>query len=314
MANKKLLQMPMPAPATHKCVQALQDNVIECFVIGCGGNGAQMLTKLARLDHALRSCGHNGGIKVTAFDPDIVTTSNEGRQLFSPADVGHHKATLLITRLNAYYGLDWHARNEMFGGDAFGFEYQMPRHLLITCVDSAKSRRIIHTHIEDSYSKPFYWLDMGNMRDSGQVILGQPKNTIATATASQLGANMNLNASALLERNEATRLPIVTEIFPELLNPKLKEDNEPSCSLADALTKQSLFVNDMAVTLAAQLLDALLRGKEITHHGYFFDLASGRVNPLPVPAEPAQAVKPAKRTKRAATASAARTGRARRAA
>jgi hypothetical protein len=72
-------------------------------------------------------------------------------------------------------------------------------------------------------------------------------------------------------------------MFPEILNPRFKEDNQPSCSLAEALEKQDLFINQSVATYALHLLWRLFRAGSIEHHGYFINLESGRVNPLPVP-------------------------------
>ena len=77
-------------------------------LIGAGGTGSQVLTCLARLDITLRGLGHPG-LFVTLYDPDIVTESNIGRQLFSISDVGLNKAQCLITRINNFFGNDWKA-------------------------------------------------------------------------------------------------------------------------------------------------------------------------------------------------------------
>lgn len=50
-------------------------------LIGGGGTGSQILTSLARLDVTLRSLDHPG-LHVTLYDPDTVSQSNIGRQLF----------------------------------------------------------------------------------------------------------------------------------------------------------------------------------------------------------------------------------------
>lgn len=281
MPRKTILKLPEPQRPVHECVASLKEGIIECLLVGCGGNGAQMLTKLARLDYALRQCGHPGGIHVTAFDPDLVSPSNVGRQMFSPSDVGQNKAVVLISRINSFYGLDWRAQPCLFGNLTQFMETRIPQ-LLITCVDTAKARREIHNLMLCADKPSSYWLDLGNNKSDGQVILGQPKGSISTLTVSNHGKLKNLSLLAR-EAIEAHRLPIVTEVFPELLDPKLKESNVPSCSVADALSKQSLFVNDHMASWAAELLDQLLRVGKISYHGAFINLETGRVNPLNVP-------------------------------
>ena len=75
----------------HTIHPSLLRGQVSVALVGCGGVGSQVLTGLARLHKALVSLGHPGGLHVTAFDPDTVSESNVGRQLFSPADVGINK-------------------------------------------------------------------------------------------------------------------------------------------------------------------------------------------------------------------------------
>jgi PRTRC genetic system ThiF family protein len=72
------------------------------------------------------------------------------------------------------------------------------------------------------------------------------------------------------------------EIFPELLDESLEEDPRPSCSLAESLDQQDLFINQAVATFALNLLWRLFRDGKIEYHGGFINLATGRVNPLPV--------------------------------
>ena len=62
----------------------------------------------------------------------------------------------------------------------------------------------------------------------------------------------------------------------------MKEDNAPSCSLAEALERQDLFVNQTVTTFALQLLWKFIREGGLDIHGYFINLESGRVSPLPI--------------------------------
>jgi len=56
----------------------------------------------------------------------------------------------------------------------------------------------------------------------------------------------------------------------------------PSCSLAEALTRQSLFINRTLVAHGMAMLWELLHAGSIDHHGVFVNLKTGRTNPLPV--------------------------------
>jgi len=287
----------LPPTLTHNISSELLQRTVNVALVGCGGNGSQMLYKLARLDFALRECGHPGGLSVCVFDPDQVSPANIGRQLFSPDDVGLYKAIVLVNRINLGYGLAWNAVPEAFTMDRVRVETP---DLLITCVDTAKTRREIHHAIEKGRPErtPTYWLDLGNTRDTGQVILGEPGNrniqvmvgTGTTAVEMQTLSPQELHrrSVAALEAGQkegkrrwnARRLQTVTEVFPQLLDRRRKEDNAPSCSLAEALDKQSLFVNDHMCVWAMQMLDTLFREGKIDYHGVFINLKSGAARPL----------------------------------
>lgn len=60
------------------------------------------------------------------------------------------------------------------------------------------------------------------------------------------------------------------------------EDNTPSCSLAEALEKQDLFINQGVATFALQLLWQFIREGGLNIHGYFINLETGKVTPLPI--------------------------------
>lgn len=76
---------------------------VTVFVIGAGGTGSQVITNLARMSMALQALGHPG-LHVTVFDPDTVSQSNIGRQLFSETELGLNKAVSLVTRINRFFG------------------------------------------------------------------------------------------------------------------------------------------------------------------------------------------------------------------
>ena len=81
------------------------------------------------------------------------------------------------------------------------------------------------------------------------------------------------------------RLPTVLEYFPELADESAAEDDAPSCSVAEALERQSLFVNRVVASHALALLFDLLGRGSISHAGAFINLASGQAMPIPLPAE-----------------------------
>ena len=81
---------------------------------------------------------------------------------------------------------------------------------------------------------------------------------------------------------KANRLPNILGVFPQLKRKRRKEDNTPSCSLAEALERQDLFINQSVATFALQLLWQFIREGGLNIHGYFINLETGRVTPLPI--------------------------------
>lgn len=231
---------------------------IEVHLVGVGGNGAQMASRLARLDIAMRALGHPGGLHVTAWDPDDVSESNVGRQLFSQADVGLNKAVVMMHRLNLFYGLDWNAIAARYAPKPFHGGYGA--RLVISCVDSRAARQRLHTLTNDAT----YWLDLGNTESTAQVVLGQPASKRRSVSTAQ------------------PRLPCVTELYPELFEPDPNENDTPSCSVRVSLASQGLFVNDAVVTFGCQLLYQLLSKGRLSVHGAVMNLDSLRTAPIEV--------------------------------
>ena len=238
---------------------------ISIIVAGCGGNGAALLTGLARLDHALAQTSDRR-LFVTTFDDDRVSASNVGRQPFYTADVGRPKAVVLTERINHAYGLKWRAVEGRL--DSSGFNGKVC--LLVTCVDTAAGRRVIANAISSRKIKSTYWLDLGNRATDGQFVLGtarhEPKDWL------KLG-----------DEWLPTYLPTVVEQFPELMDKSIAEDDAPSCSVAEALERQSLFVNQTLASHALALLWELLGRGVITTAGGFVNLQSGLAMPIALP-------------------------------
>jgi PRTRC genetic system ThiF family protein len=129
--------------------------------------------------------------------------------------------------------------------------------LLIGCVDTRKARRGIDKWTRTA--RVMYWLDLGNSATSGQFVLGQPNNQ----------AN----------RRKIHRLPTVGELYPEILS--AGEEDQPSCSAAEALTRQEPFINQNLAYQALGMLTQLLRHGSLSYQGGFCNLATGQLVPVP---------------------------------
>jgi hypothetical protein len=61
-----------------------------------------------------------------------------------------------------------------------------------------------------------------------------------------------------------------------------RRDSLPACSAAAALIEQEPYINQSIAQLVLAMLARLFRHGELSYHGGFINLATGRVNPLPV--------------------------------
>ncbi|TSJ40914.1 PRTRC system ThiF family protein [Mucilaginibacter corticis] len=245
-------------------------NPLTVNLIGAGGTGSQMLTALARINYALLHLDHPG-LSVTVYDDDRITEANIGRQLFSESEIGLHKSVTLVNRYNVFFGTNWKAKARRFGNDLYDIDsYRANIH--ISCVDTAKSRfeiseLLYEMNLSKRYNRdqPLYWLDLGNSKDTGQAIL----STIA-----------NIRQPESEKFTTVSNLPFITEMFRDELEQADKSDNTPSCSLAEALTQQDLFINPAIAILGGELLWQLFREGMIFNRGAFIHLKNFRTQPI----------------------------------
>ena len=120
----------------HYLPAGFDNRTIQILLVGCGGNGAQMLMGLASLETALRAISSRS-LHVTIVDDDVVSEANLGRQPFYRCDLGNSKARTLTERINLAHGLSWKAVH----GRAPGAVKVADVDILITCVDTAAARR-----------------------------------------------------------------------------------------------------------------------------------------------------------------------------
>lgn len=240
-------------------------------LIGAGGTGSQVLTCLARLDVTLRALGHPG-LFVTLYDPDEVTEANIGRQLFGYSDLGMNKAICLISRINNFFGNDWKAVPELFPASAKSGKTDNMANIIITCTDNVKSRLDMWSFLKKvrdinnytDYKTPLYWMDFGNAQTTGQVILGTVQKKIPQPKSKQYQTVGSLKVITEYVKYSAVKV----------------EDSGPSCSLAEALQKQDLFINSTLAQLGCNILWKMFRQGMIEQQGLYMNLDTMKVNPV----------------------------------
>ena len=246
---------------------------VTVFVIGAGGTGSQVVTGLARMSVALQALGHPG-LHVTVFDPDTVTEANIGRQLFSGSELGLNKAAALVTRINRFFGFSWEAKGQRYPLKASADrEEPALANIIVTCTDNIRSRmnlwRFLKKHREHTSNNeraPIYWMDFGNARTTGQVLIGNIRGKILQPVS-----------------NEYLPVPRMNVITEEVRYSTIKEkDSGPSCSLAEALQKQDLFINSILAQTGCDILWRMLREGRTFYRGAYLNLDTLRINPIPV--------------------------------
>lgn len=244
---------------------------ISVTVIGAGGTGSQVVNQLARINIALKKLNRTG-LSVKVFDDDLVSEANIGRQMFSELDLGLPKSVSLVSRINRFYGFDW------IGIPAQWNESTLVKsNFYISCVDNVDTRIKLGEWLKEFFKKdreqylvsdlmPYYWMDFGNSKTSGQTVLG---TTVAIKQPKGMGDTVG-------------ELPTVIDLFGDTLKESEEQDDTPSCSLAEALSKQDLFINSTLVQFGMNIFWKLINDYCITYHGAFVNLERMNVRGIPV--------------------------------
>jgi len=240
----------------HNIHQPLLTKTVNVVVVGAGGTGSALMSRLMQLHFAMKELNHPGGLHVTLYDDDTVSPANIGRQCFFPQDVGQYKASLIVNRLNQCWGTNWKAvPKKLKKSDSINAD------IIIGCVDSRKGRAAIIGSVNSYHC---YYIDSGNSENSGQVVIGELVRT----------------------NRKAVRLPHVADFFPDMVNAELDaKDDKPSCSVAEALQKQSLVINNTMANEVFNLLWMLFRNGKLNYSGKFVNLETGVSRPIPLNTE-----------------------------
>jgi len=204
------------------------------------------------------------------IDDDVVTAANMGRQLFSTSEIGLPKSVALIHRLNRFFGTNWKAVTERITTDTqpencFG-------QIMISCVDTVTTRFEIenmltkHPNVGNHLLQPLYWMDFGNSQHTGQVILSSVREVKQPSSK---------------KFTTVSKLPFVTKEYAHDLKNK-NEDDTPSCSLADALLKQDLFINSTLANLGCSIIWNMLREGMLEHRGLFLNIKTLHSQQIPL--------------------------------
>ena len=246
----------MTAAIRHRLPSHMLERAWKVMVVGAGGTGSAVLPSLARLHHAMIELGHPGGIECTVYDDDTVSPTNVGRQGFYPNDVGEYKASLIVNRLNMLMGTNWRAETRRFDTRRAALQ----RRLVIGCVDTRAARRAI----------------VGAAQHTARI------TSTAATTRIVAKCHWSVCGKSYAHETSGTVAPCGRTVSGTDRREVDDKDETPSCSMADALRKQSLVINQAIAVQAFNLLWTLFRTGAVPFSGVFVNLATGRTNPIPI--------------------------------
>ncbi len=237
-------------------------------LVGCGGTGSWLAPAVVRVARVLKE--KSVAVRVSFIDPDIVEPGNIYRQNFCDAEVGRYKAETLAVRFGAAWGVEVRAIPRRFKASDVRRNFADDRlvTVMLGAVDNAAARQAMSTALDKhkpQLQHALWWLDCGNGKTSGQILLGSTRDPAALA-----------NAFILPDRCNA--LPSPTLQHPELLKAR-REELDPSltglsCEELAARNAQSLSVNQTMAAVAADYLTNLLLTHELRTHATYIDLYS----------------------------------------
>lgn len=241
-------------------------------LVGCGGTGGFLAEAICRLLIGRRA-------DLYLVDMDRVEPHNVARQAFDRSDIGRFKAEVIAERLACRFGrevgysvlpYDRELHAKVFG------ETRSRLSLVVGCVDNAAARRAIAATLDGRagghgypyHSRPAWWLDCGNGRNSGQVLLGN---------ATQAEA---LRGAFLPPLGLCRALPAPSLQRPDLLEAPPEPQPSPDCAEAVALGEQGPTINQVVAAIAASYVEKLLAGA-CRWMASYFDLDDGTLRCVP---------------------------------
>jgi len=273
--------------ATHKKarIEIGDQRAITVVLVGCGGTGSFVALHLARLAYHARELV-DLRFRLYFVDDDVVESKNIGRQNFCPCEVGHNKAQTLADRYARAFGFSITAVPDRFTFELFdtqikkSIEYH-EQAIILGCVDNTAARREIARCVSQKTGS-LWWIDSGNDRYSGQVLIGND-----TSRTSPLIEIVGLCS--------AVPAPSVQE--PGIVDPASDVDVDfvadgLSCAELALLGAQGLTTNQTMADVVATYLHRLTVMHDLDVRATYVDLQT-----LSMRSEPIVKPKPPKRTK-----------------
>ena len=249
-------------------------SVLKFILVGAGGTGSFAASAIARIVFELKQI-QNKPVEMLIVDPDVVESGNIPRSNFCAAEIGRYKAQTLAERITLAWGMEIE-----YSCEAFDVEKHLRRSMrdyrcltvIVGCVDNHLARRDIHSAIDEfkTYSSSdvpgIWWIDSGNGRTSGQVLLG--------SNTRRLKPQQYFSGTSICRS-----LPSPSLVHPDLLEPETKEALERnetlSCPDRIRLGEQSLNINQRVAVEISEMLSSMFLTRSLKRFASYFDLESG---------------------------------------
>lgn len=250
-------------------VMPVEYNNLRFIVVGAGGTGSFVVPALARLIFELNQ-QQNKSAEMLIVDPDVVENGNIPRSNFCFAEVGRYKAQTLAERVSMAWGIESSFSCEKFDPDkhlkSSNSDYRNLT-IIVGCVDNYLARREMHRALDEfrSYgdASRAWWIDGGNGKTSGQVLLG--------STTKRLKPEQYFTGTSICRA-----LPAPSLQHPDLLEPeKIEARSDVSCPERVRQGEQGLNINQRVAIEMAEMLSSMLLTRTLKRFAVYFDLDSG---------------------------------------
>jgi PRTRC genetic system ThiF family protein len=225
----------------------VENHPIEIIIVGVGGTGGYLVRDLSRFVYSLekRITSRNFNIEITLYDGDSVEEKNILRQNFLPQDIGLNKAEVIANRHSKAFGVNINYVSENF--DVYA-NCSNKKKIVIGCVDNNEARRSIAKYMSKCWGDynaektKAYWIDSGNEKKTGQVIVGSKE------------------------------LKDVTDLYPEIYSSSFDSTEQVSCAERMLQDEQNMFVNLTASNLILNYVKNIILDIPMVTHGTIFNI------------------------------------------
>ena len=210
------------------------------------------------------------------------------RSNFCFAEIGQNKAETLAGRIAGAWGIEVGFVKEGFTSGLFESknddwvaQSSSPSQkltILVGCVDNHLARVQMHEaikiHNEQRYGNSgtrLWWIDGGNGRNTGQVLIGNRLDEKAVAEAAQTSPILSLLPAPSLQHPELLKV----ENSKPANRQNQTTDDRITCAERIRLGEQSLNVNQRVAVEMSEILSELLLTNTLKRFATYFDLESG---------------------------------------